>query len=135
MTEEKPDWVVLTENLEEPMDLEERASRIAAVLSTGGASTLFQKMLSHMIDPTGKKDRFCLALRHENVGRPKGPDWAVGFEMLKLVDDEGLSADEAIYRVKQKFGKAGTSRTKCFDALRAAREETRLRNIAERLLD
>ncbi|QYX55514.1 hypothetical protein K1T73_10410 [Roseovarius sp. SCSIO 43702] len=123
MKEKKPDWVLLVESVDEPLDMRARAERIADVLETGAPSELFLKMLAASIRPSGKPDRFRMELRNKCTGRPKGPDWAVGREMVRIVDDDKKTVDEAVYQVQRKFGVKGNGRSKCLESLRAYREQ------------
>jgi hypothetical protein len=89
-------------------------------------------MLAEMIDPNGKNvTPFALILSRKLGGRPKGPDWRVGFEMERLIDTEGSSVDSAVFLVQQIFGVKGNSRSKCMAALK----EARLFTEAAKLLD
>jgi len=130
---EEHDWGFLIDDIEKPLSLEERSKAIASILRTGKASDMLLRMLAEMIDPDGKNaTQYRLELLHKNKGRPKGPNWAIGLEMERLRDVEGLSADEAIYQVKQKFGNKGTSRRACLSALAEARKWTEAEKTLER---
>ena len=128
MDEKRPDILILeSDNLDEPkLDLDARAERIADVLAAGKPSELFLKMLANMIRPSGKKSCYVLELKHAREGRPKGPDWRIGYEMARLVDDEGINQEAAVSLIQERRGKKGHSRSKCLEAMAKARKDIEL---------
>gem|GEM_PF-7108032 len=76
-----------------------------------------------MVRPSSKRDPFTFVLRHAGAGAPKGPDYRLGYEMVRLVDDEGESPDVAVLLIQDRHGKKGYSRSKCLDAMGIARKE------------
>lgn len=127
------DWLTLIDNLDAPISMEDRAQRIADVLVAGAPSETFCLMLAEMIRPGGKNTSpYMFKLQRTRQGQPKGPDWwLVASEMERLVDQEGLSEDAAVFRIQRDFGEKGNCKRKCQDALYAARAFTR----AARALD
>lgn len=118
------DWKVFAPQVYlPPLTLDERAAAIADELAKGHPSKLFCRMLAGMIHPEGKNStQYILRLAHRNEGRPKGQNRQVGAAMLRIVDDEGKSVDEAVYQVQQQFGVKGNSRRQCLAALKTERE-------------
>ena len=87
------------------------AADIAAALRAGPSPRLC-KALAEMIDPKGRPVvPWRLKLQRPKKGRPEA-DARIGMEMATLVDDEGLSVKAAVFRVQEKFGAKGNSRSK-----------------------
>lgn len=133
MADNEFDWMVLLDRLDyPPMALERRAEAIAEELRKGHPSETLCKMLAAMIHhPQGKNSTpFVLRLMHKNTGRPKADDRAA-IVMEKLVDQDSLSVDAAVYEMQARFGAKGMSRAKCLAALKRGRDLARL----DRLFD
>jgi hypothetical protein len=112
------DWQVL---VDPSLRTDERAAMIADVLQ-GQPSELFCKLLADMIRPNGKgRTPYVLRIARKQGGRPKA-DGCIDGEMGWLVIDQKLPIDEAVFRVQEKYGKAGSSRSQCLAALRRERK-------------
>ncbi|GAA6202476.1 hypothetical protein [Aquicoccus sp. SU-CL01552] len=120
---DKPDWILFINSIDESLELDERAERIAEVLKDGNPSKEFLRLLASAIRPDNIAHGFKFELKNRAQGRPAGPDWSVGKRMHEIVDVLGQSVDEAVYQVQLENGRKGHSRSKCFDALRAYRRE------------
>lgn len=96
---------------------------IATELSAGNTSPLFQKVLAKMLQE-GNPFPFKLEVKRRSPSRPKGIriNAELAPFMVDRCDVKGASTDEAVYQAIQKFGKAGTSRATCMNALKYGRQ-------------
>jgi hypothetical protein len=84
-----------------------------------------------MIDPKGRP---VVPWRLKLQRRKRGPtaDRRVGMEMAKLVDDEGVHPDDAVFQIQKKLGRKGNGRSKCFEALKYEREMRGLAKLVDK---
>ena len=126
----KDDVSVLIDQLDRPKrTVDQVAADIAAALRAGPSPRLC-KALAEMIDPKGRPVvPWRLKLQRPKKGRPKA-DARIGMAMAKLVDDEHMLVDEAVFRLQKKFGVKGNSRSAL---LKALKDERQWRQLAEDL--
>ena len=128
----KDDFWVLVDNLDQPKrTVDHVAADIAAVLKAGSPSRRFCTELANMIDPKGRTVvRWRLKLQRPKKGW-QGVDARIGMEMARLVDDEGMPVDQAVFRVQEQFGPKGNRRSKCLEALKHERDMRQLSELVD----
>jgi integrase len=114
----------LLELIDDELTPDARTRAAARALRNGSPDLEFCLALADMLDPDspGERSDWNLRLVRARRGKPAKVDHEVAEEMRRLVEDDKIGTKEAVYRVQEKYGKKGNSRSKCLKALEFARK-------------